>query len=150
LTDSNPAKRDPRYFTTEKTKMPNYNPAAAGPPYAIYPGDTGFAFNNENPSAPQASQQFALGAVYDNMPASVSLELSFPGGAPTACQYDLQEATTDADANYVTVPGASLTFASLNASGVGRIDSVNLKGRFVRVRKVSQTGGGACTAIFLR
>jgi hypothetical protein len=54
--------------------MPNYNSQV--PPFTLYPGDTGLAFNSENPSAPQASQQFAMGVPYGTVPASISLELS--------------------------------------------------------------------------
>lgn len=129
--------------------MPNYN--SQNPPYAIYPGDTGYAFNSENPTAPQASQQFAVGNVYENYPASLSIELSFPGGTPSSFQFNIEEATTDADADYVQIAGpAQLTQTNLNSSNVARLDITNVKGRFVRVKKVSQTGGGACTALLAR
>ena len=129
--------------------MPNYN--SQNPPYAVYPGDTGYAFNSENPTAPQASQQFAVGNVYENYPASLSVELSFPGGTPSSFQFNIEEATTDADADYVQIAGpAQLTQANLNSSNVARLDITNVKGRFVRVKKVSQTGGGACTALLAR
>lgn len=129
--------------------MPNYG--TQNPPFALYPGDTGFAFSSENPGAPQASQQFAIGNVYENAPASLSVELSFPGGVPTSFQFNIEEATSDADADYVQIgASAQLTQANLNSNNVARLDIVNLKGRFVRVKKVSQTGGGACSALLLR
>jgi hypothetical protein len=129
--------------------MPNYNTQV--PPFTLYPGDTGLAFNSENPSPPQASQQFAMGVPYGSVPASISLELSFPGGAPSSFQFNIEESTTDADPNYIQIAGpAQLTQANLNSSGVARLDVVNVKGLFVRVKKISQTGGGACSALLSR
>jgi len=121
--------------------MPNYNNTF--PPFAIYPGDSVAVFNNENPTAPQASQQVAIGNVYGEDDVGVSVLLSYPGGAPASVSINVQMADTDVDASYVTVVNSS------NPAG----DSLNLsvqRHKFVRVQKASQTGGGAMTAVIAR
>lgn len=120
--------------------MPNYNNAF--PPFAIYPGDTVSLFNNENPTAPQASQQVAMADVYgaDDVGASVLITYA---SAPTSVQIDIQIADTDQDANYFSI------YSSTNVAG----ENVNLnvqRHKFLRVKKVSQSGGGAVTAAVSR
>ena len=111
------------------------------PPTALAPGDTGFSFNAENPAPPQAGAQFALAPVYGFEPRSLGVEIRY-GSAPTAVQVDIQTAIDDVDANYVTA------YSSTNTAGE-HVNVVNLKGRFARAKKVSQTGGGALTVEFV-
>jgi hypothetical protein len=121
--------------------MPNYTNAF--PPFAIYPGDSVAVFNNENPTAPQASQQVAIGNVYGADDVGVSVLLSYPGGAPASVMINVQMADTDVDAAYVTVATSSaLTGDSLNLNVQ--------RHRFIRVQKAAQTGGGAMTAVIAR
>ena len=116
--------------------MPNYS--SAQPPIALSPGDVGFSFNNESPANGTAGSQFAIARPYGvDDPASVGFEIRY-AAAPTAVQIDLQASIDDVDANYVTA------FSSTNTAGE-RVNLVNLKARFVRAKKVSQTGGGALT-----
>ncbi len=112
------------------------------PPTALSPGDTGFSFNAETPVNGTAGQQFAIARPYGvDDPASVGVEIRY-ATAPTAVQVDIQTAIDDVDANYVTA------YSSTNTSGE-HVNIVNLKGRFVRARKVSQTAGGAVTVEFV-
>lgn len=117
--------------------MPNYS--ATTPPFAIYPGDVGTAFNAESPTPPQASIQFALpqftGAHVDQG-RQISWQTSF-SAAPTAVNAVLQAADNDADANYSTVD------TSTNVNGERR--QILVRARFIRARLVSQTGAGAIT-----
>jgi len=118
------------------------------PPIALWPGDTKLLFNAEALTAPQASDRVALGmGPYDNVPASLSVELIFSAD-PGAFEADLQDADTDADANYVDVPGGQLT--GVNASFVGRIELVPIKGRFVRLNLKTLTNAVNCTARIVR
>jgi hypothetical protein len=120
--------------------MPNYNSNL--PLFALYPGDSITVFNNENPTPPQASQQVAIGNVYGEDDAGVSVLISYPGGAPTTVTINVQMADTDVDSAYGTVATSnSLTGDSLN---------VNARHKFIRVQKAVQTGGGAMTAVIAR
>ncbi|HTD21873.1 MAG TPA: hypothetical protein VK738_04420 [Terriglobales bacterium] len=120
--------------------MPNYSNAS--PPFAIYPGDSVTLFNNENPTPPQASQQVAIGNVYGTDDVGVSVLITY-ASAPASVQVDVQIADTDADLNYFSI------FSSSNTAG----ENVNLnvqRHKFLRVKKVSQSGGGAVTAVVSR
>jgi hypothetical protein len=118
--------------------MPNYN--AQNPPFAVYPGDVVFPFNAESPAPPQASQQFALGpTVGGSGPGGrvVVWQISF-ASAPGAVNAVLQAADVDADPNYQNLD------TSTNTAGERR-QVANVQARFLRVRLVSQTSGGAIT-----
>jgi len=120
--------------------MPNYN--AQNPPFALYPGDVVYAFNAESPAPPQASQQYAFAKPYGlGDPAALGVDIRY-ASAPTSVQVDIQVAIDDADANYNTV------YSSTKTAGE-HVNVVNLKGRFVRARLVSQSGGGAVTVEFV-
>jgi len=120
--------------------MPNYQNTS--PPLALFPGDVGFSFNSESPTPPQAGAQMAIARPYGvDDPSSVGVDISF-AVAPTAVQVDIQTSIDDVDANYNTVYSSTKT-------GGEHVNIVNLKGRFVRARLVSQTGGGAVTVEFL-
>ena len=118
--------------------MPNYN--AQNPPFAVYPGDVVFPFNGESPATPQASQQFALaptGGAAGPGGRVVAWQISF-ASAPASVSLALQAADVDADANYQNLD------SSTNTSGERR-QVTNVQARFLRVRLVSQSGGGAIT-----
>jgi hypothetical protein len=117
--------------------MPNYNASAA--PATLYPGDVGFAFNAESPTAPQSSVQFALPAFTGSAPDQgwqISWQTSF-SAPPSAVNVVLQAADQDADANYSTVD------TSTNVNGERR--QILVRARFLRARLVSQTGTAAIT-----
>jgi hypothetical protein len=113
--------------------MPNYNTQV--PPYAILPGDVALAFNNEAPSAGQASQQFALPS-YAGFPENgrtIRWQTIF-GGAPTAVNVALQTAMADAEAQYTTIDTSTAT------AGEARTVT-NVRANFVRAKVSSITGG---------
>lgn len=117
--------------------MPNYN--AQNPPYSIFPGDLVFPFNAESPAAPQASQQYAIATPFDGSAQQGRLlawQTSF-ASAPSAVNVVLQAADVDSDADYAVVD------TSTQVAGERR--QILVKAKFVRVRLVSQTGGGAIT-----
>ncbi len=118
--------------------MPNYN--VQNPPYSTYPGDVVFPFNAESPAPPQSSQQFALGPTGGGSGPGgrvVAWQTSF-ASAPGAVNVVLQAADVDADADYQNLD------TSTNVNGERR-QVTNVEARFLRVRLVSQTGGGAIT-----
>lgn len=117
--------------------MPNYN--AQNPPWSAAPGDVVFPFNAESPAPPQASQQYALGpTVGGTGPGgrTIAWQTSF-ASAPTAVSVVLQAADVDVDANYATIDTSTAT--------AGERRQAQVQARFVRVKLVSQTGGGAIT-----
>lgn len=78
-----------------------------------------------------ASQRVAIavGSEAKYAPA-VTAEILF-SGAPGTFEVDLQEADTDADAAYITLPtGGTLT--SVNANNIGRFDLIPVAGHFLR------------------
>jgi hypothetical protein len=118
--------------------MPNYN--AQNPPFSVYPGDVVFPFNSESPAPPQASQQFALApTVGGTGPGGreVVWQISF-ASAPASVNVVLQAADVDADANYQVLD------TSTNTAGERR-QVVNIQAKFLRVKLISQSGGGAVT-----
>jgi len=120
--------------------MPNYSNSF--PPFAIYPGDSVSVFNNENPTPPQASQQVAIGNVYGEDDVGVSAIITY-ASAPTSVQIDIQMADVDADASYVTV-------ATTSQTGGDQLNVNTARHKFVRARKVAQSGGGAVTVTIAR
>ena len=118
--------------------MPNYG--AQNPPYAVYPGDVVYPFNDETPAGGQASQQYAIAGAYDGAaggPSVVRLDISY-ASAPSAVSVEIQSAVDDADANYFP------EYTSTNTAGES-VKLTNFRGRFVRVKLASQNGGGAVT-----
>ena len=118
--------------------MPNY---VAGAAIALPPGGQGTAFNAETPTAPQASQAFAVPPPFGSGQAQLSVQIAF-ASAPTAV-VDVQGADLDADANYV-----SLATNSTNKQH-DRLD-ISCNARFVRLYLASQSAGGAITAYVTR
>ncbi|MGH9776554.1 MAG: hypothetical protein ACRD50_16605 [Candidatus Acidiferrales bacterium] len=121
--------------------MPNYN--AQNPPYAIFPGDVALAFNNENPSAPQSSQQFAMPdySGRGEQGRTVRWQTIF-GSAPTAVNIQLQGALDDVDAHYQTIDTSTAT-----AGEARTVTGVNVK--FLRVKLTSITAGSGITVQLL-
>lgn len=118
--------------------MPNYN--TQNPPYSIYPGDVAYAFDAESPAPPQASQQYAVAGAYDGAAGGASelrADIRY-ASSPTAVSVEIQSAVDDADEDYFT------EYTSTNVNGES-VKLSNFRGRFVRARLVSQTGGGAVT-----
>lgn len=118
--------------------MPNYE--SQNPPFAVYPGDVVYPFNAETPAPPQASQQYAVAGAYDGAAGGASelrADISY-ASAPTAVSLEIQSAVDDADADYFT------EYTSTNVNGES-VKLSNFRGRFVRAKLVSQTGGGAIT-----
>jgi len=118
--------------------MSNYN--SQNPPYAVYPGDVVYPFKDETPAAGQASQQFALAGAYDGAaggPSVARFDISY-ASAPTSVSVEIQSAVDDADANYFT------EYTSTNTAGES-VKLTNFRGRFVRAKIASQSGGGAVT-----
>ncbi|MGH9682202.1 MAG: hypothetical protein ACRD4S_01110 [Candidatus Acidiferrales bacterium] len=117
--------------------MPNYN--AQNPPYSIFPGDVALAFNDESPSANQASQQFALPS-YAGFPENgrtIRWQTIYVA-APSAISVALQTAMFDSDAQYSTI--------DTSTAAVGEARSVaGVRGNFVRVKVSSITGGSGVT-----
>jgi hypothetical protein len=123
--------------------MPNYN--TQNPPYAVYPGDVVYPFNQESPAAGQASQQYAVAGAYDGAaggPSVVRFDISY-ATAPTAVSVEIQSAVNDADTDYFT------EYTSTNTAGES-VKLSNFRGRFVRAKLASQTGGGAITVTLER
>ncbi len=117
--------------------MPNYD--TQNPPFSAQSGDVVFAFNGESPAAPQASQQYALTPLISGTGPggrTIAWQTSF-AAAPTAVNIVLQAADVDADANYATID------TSTQVGGERR--QILTQGKFVRVKLVSQTAGGALT-----
>lgn len=122
--------------------MPAYSNAT--PPTALYPGDVGFSFNNENlPADGTAGAQFAIPepAGLPDQGHTVRWQTIF-GTAPTAVNLRLQGAMADVDSEYADIatstatPGEAQTVAGVRA-------------RFLRIKKVSSTGGSTLTAKIL-
>lgn len=119
--------------------MPSYQNAQ--PPLALYPGDAGFSFNNEAiPADGTAGAQFAVPepAGFPDQGHTVRWQTSYTGG-PTAVNVRLQGAIADAEADY-----ADLDTSTATAGEARTVTGVRT--RFLRIKKVSSTGGANITA----
>ena len=121
--------------------MPNYN--AQVPPYAVNPGDVALAFNNEAPTAGQASQQFAVPsyAGFANQGRTVNWQTIY-GAAPSAVSVVLQGADFDSDSQYATIDTSTAT------GGESRMVT-NIRANFLRAKVSSITGGSGITVQIL-
>lgn len=121
--------------------MPNYN--AQMPPYSIFPGDVALAFNNEAPSAGQASQQFALPnyAGFPENGRTVHWQTIF-GTSPTSVSIVLQTAMSDSDAQYATIDTSTAT------GGEARTVT-GVRGNFLRAKVSAISGGSGVTVQML-
>jgi hypothetical protein len=122
--------------------MPTYQNTY--PPNSLFPGDVGFSWNNEAfPADGTAGAQFALpepAGIVDQGHA-VRWQTLF-GSAPTAVSVALQGAMADVDAEYQTID------TSTNTAGEARTVT-GVRARFLRIKKVSSTGGSGFTAKML-
>ncbi len=121
--------------------MPTYSNST--PPYALFPGDVGFSFNNEAPADGTAGAQFALPepAGFPNQEHTVRWQTIY-GTAPTAVNIRLQGAIADVDGEYADIDTSTAT------AGEARTVS-GVRTRFLRIKKVSSTGGSGFTAKIL-
>ena len=113
--------------------MPNYNLQV--PPYSIFPGDVALAFNNESPTAGQASQQFALPS-YAGFPENgrtIRWQTIY-GSSPSAVNVALQTAMVDSDSEYTSIDSSTAT------TGEARTVT-SVRGNFIRAKVSSITGG---------
>jgi hypothetical protein len=122
--------------------MPSYSNVV--PPLALFPGDVGFSFNNEAfPADGTAGSQFAVSepAGFPDQGRSVRWQTIF-GGAPTAVNIRLQGAMADIDAEYADIDTSTTT------TGEARTVA-GVRARFLRIKKVTSTGGSGLTAKIL-
>jgi len=122
--------------------MPSYSNAV--PPLSLFPGDVGFSFNNEAfPADGTAGGQFALTepAGFPDQGHTVRWQTLF-GGAPTAVSIRLQGAMSDVDAEYADIDTSTAT------TGEARTVT-GVRTRFLRIKKVTSTGGSGLTAKIL-
>ena len=122
--------------------MPAYNNTF--PPLSLFPGDVGFSFNAEAfPADGTAGAQFAIPEPtgLPDQGHAVRWQTIF-GTAPTAINIRLQGSTADVDAEYYDLDtSTSLTGEARTVTGV--------RARFLRIKKISSTGGAALTAKLL-
>jgi hypothetical protein len=125
--------------------MPLYN---SQPMQAVYPGDSANVFNAEAPLANQSSIALNLPVKDADQPPYISVELLF-SAAPGVFEFDIQEADTDTDDAYITVPAVGqITTAQAGAvKSVARVDLVPLKAKFVRLKCVTPITNGGVTVI---
>ena len=122
--------------------MPTYQNTY--PPNSLFPGDVGFSWNNEAfPADGTSGSQFAVpepSGIVDQSHA-VRWQTIF-GTAPTAVNIRLQGAMADVDAEYADIDtSTSLTGEARTVTGV--------RAHFLRIKKVSSTGGAGLTAKLL-
>ncbi len=114
------------------------------PPLSLFPGDVGFSWNNEAfPADGTAGAQFAIPepAGFPDQGRTVRWQTLF-GTNPTALNIRLQGAMADVDAEYADIDtSTSLTGEARTVTGV--------RARFLRIKKVSSTGGAGLTAKIL-
>src|SRR5207302_7224837 len=122
--------------------MPAYSNAT--PPLSLFPGDVGFSFNAESfPADGTAGAQFAIPepAGLADQTHAVRWQTIF-GTAPTAINIRLQGAAADVDAEY-----ADLDTSTATAGEARTVTGV--RARFLRIKKVTSTGGTSLTAKML-
>jgi len=114
------------------------------PPLSLFPGDVGFSFNAESfPSDGTAGSQFAIPepSGLPNQGHTVRWQTVF-GGAPSAVNIRLQGAIADVDGEYTDID------TSTAIAGEARTVS-DVRARFLRVKKITSTGGSSLTAKIL-
>ncbi|HVA95615.1 MAG TPA: hypothetical protein VNI36_12020 [Candidatus Dormibacteraeota bacterium] len=114
------------------------------PPISLFPGDVGFSFNAESfPSDGTAGSQFAIPepSGLPNQGHTVRWQTVF-GGAPSAVNIRLQGAIADVDGEYTDIDTSTAT------AGEARTVS-DVRARFLRVKKITSTGGSSLTAKIL-
>ncbi len=116
----------------------------AVPPLSLFPGDVGFSFNAESfPSDGTAGSQFAVPepAGLPDQSHTVRWQTLF-GGSPSAINIRLQGAMADVDAEYTDLDTSTAT------AGEARTVA-DVRARFLRVKKITSTGGTSLTAKIL-
>lgn len=116
--------------------MPAYN--TLNPPTALYPGDSGLAFNAEQPATGELSQQFALAPFQGNSPAAVSVEIVFAAN-PGAFQLQVWESDTDTLNDYIEVSAAGAV-TTVNWNFVARVDLSPFLGAFIAIACIAAAG----------
>ena len=122
--------------------MPAYSNAT--PPLSLFPGDVGFSFNAEAfPADGTAGSQFAIPepAGLTDQGHTVRWQTIF-GTSPTAISIRLQGAMADVDAEFTDLD------TSIATTGEART-IIGVRARFLRIKKVTSTGGTALTAKLL-
>ena len=122
--------------------MPAYSNAT--PPLSLFPGDVGFSFNAEAfPADGTAGSQFAIPepAGLTDQGHTVRWQTIF-GTSPTAISIRLQGAMADVDAEFTDLDTSTAT------TGEART-IIGVRARFLRIKKVTSTGGTALTAKLL-
>jgi len=122
--------------------MPAYS--SDTPPLALFPGDVGFSFNAEAfPADGTAGAQFALPepAGLPDQGHTVRWQTIF-GTAPSAINIRLQGAMADVNAEFFDIDTSTAT------AGEARTVA-GVRARFLRVKKVSSSGGASLTAKIL-
>lgn len=112
--------------------MPAYQ--TSGSITALYQGDSGLAWSNENPGLAAKSLQFALVPTIGAGGQHASVEVTYSGN-PGAVQVDFQTSDTDIDADYVT----KTSLAAVNAAFTGRLElGPPFTAKFCRLVNVAQ------------
>ncbi len=122
--------------------MPSYSNAV--PPLALFPGDIGFSFNNEAfPADGTAGSQFAIPepSGFPDQGHTVRWQTLF-GTNPTAVNITLEGAMADVEAEYKVIDTTTVL------TGEARTVA-NVRARFLRIKKVTSTGGAGLTAKML-
>ena len=122
--------------------MPAYSNAT--PPLSLFPGDVGFSFNAETFTADgTAGSQFAIPepSGLPDQGHTVRWQTIF-GSAPSAINIRLQGAMADVDAEFTDVDTSTTT------TGEARTVT-SVRARFLRIKKITSTGGTSLTAKIL-
>lgn len=121
--------------------MPAYSNTL--PPLALYPGDVGFSFSNETPSAGTAGSQFAIPepAGMTDQDHTVRWQTIF-ASAPSSISLSLQGAMADVDSEYSTIDTSTATAGEARTVG-------SVRARFLRIKCTSASGGSGYTAKIL-
>jgi hypothetical protein len=122
--------------------MPAYSNAT--PPLALFPGDVGSSFNAESfPADGTAGSQFAIPepAGFPDQGHTVRWQTVY-GTNPSSINIRLQGAMADVDSEYADIDTSTAT------GGEARTVT-GVRARFLRVKKVSSSGGASLTAKIL-
>ncbi len=122
--------------------MPAYNNAT--PPLSLFPGDVGYSFNAESfPADGTAGSQFAIPepSGLPDQGHTVRWQTIF-GSSPSAINIRLQGAMADVDAEFSDLD------TSTSTAGEARTVTT-VRARFLRIKKISSTGGTSLTAKIL-
>lgn len=144
----------PLYTGAAKATSPSYGVLNAGSlqqiPRSLYPGTSFFLFGTrttaqlplaldnvtaETPKAGQASVSMSLAQTLSSIVPNLGVEL-FLNANPSAANFQLQEADTDADAFYITPAPSTYTisaFTQVGAIWVARADIGTVGSNFVRL-----------------